>query len=321
MAKTRTGSEKRVEPSPPPEDDAIVKHPDFYFPDGSVVIIVENTAFRIHKYVLARHSEIFNGMWDVPQPPTSDMYDGCPSVKLTDSKTDFIDVMRVMYDVFYFDALRADAKLKDLINFISGILRVSTKYNMVAIRKKCISVMQGAFPSTLATCDIVLSKKYEYVPSEVVRIIPLARETNVPVVLPWAFYLCGHISVEGIMTNTVLSWRDKALCLAGKDRLWEAQKTLTHEFLMHFKPAPGCNSACQSRFSCGITWRDTEALRLNPHPLEEYKDWGTFPFQLCPKCLSAMKLQHKEGREKVWEMLPVIFELGTWDDIVREQNC
>ena len=191
---------------------------------------------------------------------------------------------------------------------------------MVTIRKKCISVMQEAFPSTLATCDTVLSRKYEYVPSEVVRIIPLARETNVPIVLPWAFYLCGHIPVDGIMTNSVLSWRDKALCLAGKDRLWEAQKTLTHEFLMHLKPAIGCNSGCQARFSCGITWRDTEALRLNPHPLEEYKDWS-FPFQICSKCLSAMKLQHKEGREKVWEKLPAIFELGTWDEIAREQNC
>jgi hypothetical protein len=222
--------------------------------------------------------------------------------------------------ISYFDTLRADSKLKDLINFISGILRISTKYNLVAIRKKCISVLQEAFPSTLATCDAVLSRKYEYIPSEVVRIIPLARETNVPVVLPWAFYLCGHISVDGIMTNSVLSWRDKALCLAGKDRLWEAQKTLTHEFLMHFKPSPGCNSGCTAHAS-GITWRDTEALRLNPHPLEEYRDWGKFPFQLCSKCLTSMKLQHKEGREKVWEMLPVIFELGTWDEIAEEQNC
>lgn len=81
------------------DDDTIVKHPDFYFPDGSVVIIVENTAFRIHKYVLARHSEIFNGMWDVPQPIMSDMFDGCPTVKLEDSKTDFVSVMRVMYDI------------------------------------------------------------------------------------------------------------------------------------------------------------------------------------------------------------------------------
>ena len=103
MTKARTATGKCLEPPPSSgstgDDEAIVKHPDFYFPDGSVVIIVENTAFRIHKYVLARHSEVFNGMWDVPQPSTFDMYDGCPTVKLVDSKADFIDVMKVMYDV------------------------------------------------------------------------------------------------------------------------------------------------------------------------------------------------------------------------------
>lgn len=250
------------------------------------------------------------------------MFDGCPTVRLGDSKTDFVDVMRVIYDIFYFDNLRADSRLKDLINFVSGILRISTKYGMVSIRKKCISILQEAFPSTLATCETVLSRKYEYVPGEVVRIIPLARETNLPMVLPWAFYLCAHISVNEVMTNSVLSWRDKALCLAGKERLWEAQKALTHQFLMQFKPLAGCTSGCQTRYSCGVTWRDTEVLRLEPHPLAEYKDWGTFPSQqVCPKCLSAMKLQHKEGREKVWEMLPGIFELGTWDLITKDQNC
>jgi hypothetical protein len=104
MAKTKSGAGKCAEPIADGytgDDEVIVRHPDFYFPDGSVVIILDKTAFRIHKYVLARHSEVFNGMWDIPQPPMSDsdMYDGCPTVKLTDSKADFIEVMKVMYDI------------------------------------------------------------------------------------------------------------------------------------------------------------------------------------------------------------------------------
>ena len=76
----------------------ILRHPEFYFSDGSVVIIVERTAFRVHQSVLARHSDVFNDMWDVPQPNRSDTYDGCPMVSLSDSVTDFVDVMRVIYD-------------------------------------------------------------------------------------------------------------------------------------------------------------------------------------------------------------------------------
>ena len=81
-------------PEPP-----IVRHHEFYFSDGSVVIIVERTAFRVHQSILARHSEIFSGLWEVPQPSRMEIYDGCPSVHLSgDSVDDFVDVMRVLYD-------------------------------------------------------------------------------------------------------------------------------------------------------------------------------------------------------------------------------
>jgi hypothetical protein len=76
----------------------IVRHPDFYLPDGSVVLILEGTALRIHQSVLARHSEVFNGMWDVPQPSSYENYDGCPCVHLSDSLDDFVEIVKVLYD-------------------------------------------------------------------------------------------------------------------------------------------------------------------------------------------------------------------------------
>jgi hypothetical protein len=79
----------------------IVRHPDFYFSDGSVVMILEGTALRIHQSVLARHSEVFNGMWDVPQPSSSEKYDGCPCVHMSDSLGDFVEVAKVLYDPLY----------------------------------------------------------------------------------------------------------------------------------------------------------------------------------------------------------------------------
>jgi len=286
------------------------------------VVIVENTAFRIHQSVLGRHSDVFHELWDIPQPKKMDTYDGCPKVDLHgDSVTDFVDVMRVLYDAFssHFDKIKPDTNLSTLITFISGILRISTKYGMHQLRNKCIAIIQDKFPSTLKGCDDVLSRGIQYVPSEIVRIIPLARETTVPKVLPWAFYLCAHISVDEILANSVLDWRDKALCLAGKERLWEMQKTLTHSFLLDFKQAPGCSTGCHARVPRALKLNDIESLRINPHPLEEYTDWKSLT--VCNKCLQAVETQHKEGREKVWQMLPSIFHLGTWDDICKDQSC
>ncbi|KAF8149053.1 hypothetical protein B0H34DRAFT_734667 [Crassisporium funariophilum] len=301
--------------------DPIVRHPEFYFPDGSVVLIVERTAFRVHQSVLARHSEVFNGMWDVPQPPQVDMYDGCPTVWLTDSKNDFTDVMRVLYDAFYFDKLKPDSPLTTLIAFISGLLRISTKYDMQQLRQKCISIIQDKFPSTLAGCDMVLSRQYKYIPAEIVRVIPLARETNVATVLPWAFYLCAQIGVDDILKDPVLSWRDKALCLAGKEFLWEAQKSNTHKFLLEFNQALDCPHNCHRSVASNstMTWQNAEIMRITPHPLEEYVDWKDV--RVCRKCLDMVMLQHRIGREKVWEKLPSYFQLGTWDDIIKDQSC
>jgi len=88
-------SKQVMVPEPP-----VVRHHEFYFSDGSVVIIVERTAFRIHQSILARHSEVFNTLWEVPQPPSVDVYDGCPAVYLSgDAVDDFVDVMRVIYDI------------------------------------------------------------------------------------------------------------------------------------------------------------------------------------------------------------------------------
>ncbi|KAF9557088.1 hypothetical protein CPC08DRAFT_736881 [Agrocybe pediades] len=291
----------------------------FYFSDGSVVIIIENTAFRVHQSLLARHSEVFNGMWGVPQPQQAEKYDGCPCVDLQDSVNDFVDVLRVIYDAFHFDKIKPDTSLSALITFIAGILRISTKYSMQALRNKCISIIQDKFPSTLRGCDDVLARGIQYVPSEIVRIIPLARETTVPKVLPWAFYLCAHISVDEILANSVLSWSDKALCLAGKERLWAMQKTMTHSFLLDFKQAPACTTGCQGRMPRNLKLADIESLRINPHPLEEYTDWKTL--MICVKCQAMAEAQHREGREKVWQALPTLFHLGTWDEIFKDQAC
>lgn len=201
---------------------------------------------------------------------------------------------------------------------MSGILRISTKYNLVRLRRKCISVLQTKFPSTLAECDALLSSGYKYVSSTIVRAIPLARETNVPQILPWAFYIATNINAGALLDDPILSWRDKALCLAGKDLLWQSQKTKTHSFIFELLRAPGCLYNCQPRLPQAMNWRRTEELRANPHPLQEYDDWEAL--KVCVRCLEAVQMQHQAGREKVWDELPKIFQLGSWDEIQRDQN-
>ncbi|KAG6916681.1 hypothetical protein DXG01_005802 [Tephrocybe rancida] len=291
---------------------------NFWYNDGSIVLIVANTAFRVHQSILSQHSSVFADLFTVPQPVDGkDAVDGCLLVHLQDNLEDFTEVIKAIYQPLYFDQLPPEADLRKLLNFVSGILKISTKYDILFIREKCISILRAKFPTTLHGCDALVSSGYQYTATTVVRAIPLARETNVPALLPWAFYISTNIDPDPLLADPVLSWRDKALCLAGKTLLWERQKADTHRFLFEFTKAPDCRHGCGLRLQM-MSWKHMEELRKKPHPLHEYDDWDTH--QVCGACLAHVQAEHARGREKVWNDLPKIFHLGTWEEIHAEQN-
>lgn len=89
-----------------------MRHPDFWFNDGSVVLVVQNTMFRVHKTFLSRNSPVFRDMFSLPQPPSSmaplgsdspqvkmiDEIEGCPVVRLHDSSDDVSNFLYALYD-------------------------------------------------------------------------------------------------------------------------------------------------------------------------------------------------------------------------------
>ncbi|KIJ97691.1 hypothetical protein K443DRAFT_630675, partial [Laccaria amethystina LaAM-08-1] len=197
----------------------LTRHRKFYFLDGSVIIIIDVSAFKVHQSVLSRHSDVFAGMWGVSQPRGIPDIDGCPTAELQDNVSDFTDTLKsltvpiqrpCLYPILtYFDNLPPNADLTTLLTFLSGI---TTKCNMQQLRNKCIALLCQKFPSTLSGCAVI-AQQYQYTPSTTVRLIPLARETNIPEVLPWAYYICTQMSIPDLLINPILSWQDKA---AGK---------------------------------------------------------------------------------------------------------
>lgn len=79
---------------------SVVRSPGLWFDDGSIVIQVEDTQFRVHRSMLSKYSVIFRDMFTVPQPPASDeeaMVEGCLVVQLQDSAHDWVIVLQAMY--------------------------------------------------------------------------------------------------------------------------------------------------------------------------------------------------------------------------------
>lgn len=74
-----------------------------WFDDGNIILVTDETptAFRVHRGVLARHSEMFQGMFDVPQPSAignSQTIYGCPVVRMYDLPNELAHLIKALYD-------------------------------------------------------------------------------------------------------------------------------------------------------------------------------------------------------------------------------
>lgn len=85
----------------------LVQDLDLWMADGNVVIAVaDNTSnetimrgFKCHCGVLAKHSQIFEGMFSIPaSSDAGDLYDGLPLVALPDAYVDVKTFLRLLYD-------------------------------------------------------------------------------------------------------------------------------------------------------------------------------------------------------------------------------
>lgn len=64
------------------DDSEVQKDEEVWLPDGNVVVVCRNTAFRLHKSVLARHSEVFRDLFTLPEAGVDEYMEDCPVVHL-----------------------------------------------------------------------------------------------------------------------------------------------------------------------------------------------------------------------------------------------
>jgi hypothetical protein len=208
---------------------------------------------------------------------------------------------------------------------VSGILRLSTKYYFQNLRQKSIDILKRKMPTSslsdmdtiFGTCVSLKGSRYLEITAPIrMRIVNLARETNVPELLPFAFYLCARLDSDLILKGTstdVLSWVDKAICFAGRDKLLHAQRTLTYSSFVDFKGSPSCvfyPTMCSSVLPVKTrrTWE--RRVFVNVLALEPCTP-TSFALQACAPCVKQAMLQHWDGRKQLWDMLPGIFQLGS----------
>ncbi|KIY46861.1 hypothetical protein FISHEDRAFT_46406 [Fistulina hepatica ATCC 64428] len=289
----------------------------FWFHDGTLIIHAEDTMFRVHSGVLSKHSSFFDGMIGSASPDAGMQIDGCPVVDVTDPLDEWDMLLSVLYDPLRLLTLDQIGVSERAIKILR-LLLISTKYEFSSFRARALHVLESFFPTTLDAAPGL------FFPLErpVVAVLMRLRSSNASIFLPYFFYRLSRVE-EGYLLElpeNMLSWQDKAVLLAGRLQVQHHMRLTSFQFLFESKPVPECTckySSPRPRFP--PIRRDI----LNGGGLADMTGFigrlGNAGF--CESCVRAFQTSHKEGRQALWDMLPGLFRLGTWEDLRADQTA
>ncbi|KAL1752185.1 hypothetical protein FB107DRAFT_293344 [Schizophyllum commune] len=140
-----------------PEAAPLTHDPDLWFKDGNLVVQVTPRLFRLHRGILASHSNFFRDMVQFPESSEQDMYDEVPLVVLHDDDArDVVHFFKAIYVFHYF--LPPPAKTTFAI--LEGVLRLSHKYDAPMLRRCALQHLSVTFVTDLAKMRHDLCRTY-----------------------------------------------------------------------------------------------------------------------------------------------------------------
>ncbi|KAJ7065857.1 hypothetical protein C8F01DRAFT_1352060 [Mycena amicta] len=178
---------------------------NLWFSDGNIVLVASSVAFKVHRGQLRRHSEVFDDLFSIPQPPEQDLLDGCPWVEVYDCPTDVLYFLTALYDGLYFKTPQSSD-----FPVIAGVLRLSSKYLVEHLRQRCMARLEAEWPSTLAVWDsreqAATDALGHYAPRVIymhpIHVIDLALQLNLPSLFPAAMYDLARYGPSKIIAGT-----------------------------------------------------------------------------------------------------------------------
>ncbi|KZV65197.1 hypothetical protein PENSPDRAFT_690124 [Peniophora sp. CONT] len=320
---------RRVDDGETQSSDNITRHEKLWFDDGNIVLRCSQTDFRVHRSLLALHSEVLRDMFVVASPGEH-AEDDVPVVSLSD---DPVKIARFL-SFFYYHEENLDA-----IGPLLDLFEISSKYIVPLIREKCLAVLHRAFPPTLSEYQDAseLHAKLGVFFEDALRCHTLATAQGLVLLLPAIRLLClkhyanmahqedfdQHRSWPSYLPQSLhidlLTWSRKLFLL----KRVKLDKHI-QEFLSD--PERDKNYHCARHLAIAFLSYTNEMFQ-DLGDLRYENDLDIFPEHtfaadlarhqegICSTCLSQWKEKEKEGRREVWEEVPNCFSLGTWEEL------
>ncbi|KAI0652473.1 hypothetical protein C8Q79DRAFT_1005665 [Trametes meyenii] len=310
------------------------KDDEFWFEDGNVVLVLESSAFRVHRGVLSRHSETFRNLFSIPQPKDVDdieTLDECPVVRLQDSLHDFKHLLQAFYDGM---TAQIPAEASARFSVLAALLRLSHKYEIEHIMEATSALLKPMFPndlpSLLKRCTLGRSHTVKFAPGQEIEAVNLFRQCERPEMLLVALYWCtgldihvllhGYTRADGSIEH--LSTSDLERCFVAREKLERRSAKFNREQLDSgdsrrptCRGTAKCNSALRSLWTCAEVAMREAQLPDSESSMRLYfakaigDPTSLLMFGLCRECVHYVKGMNAVFDEQLWRDLPGILDL------------
>ncbi|KJA19709.1 hypothetical protein HYPSUDRAFT_69051 [Hypholoma sublateritium FD-334 SS-4] len=196
----------------------------FWFDDGSVVLQVESTRFRVHRSILANYSPVFDDLFKVPQPEgdKSDWVDGCPTVCMSGDTTDDWDSVLS----FIYKPSSLPTKWPD-VRKLAGMMRLGKKYQLDDIFQEALTRLEDQFPQELDadhSTDCISDELHSWIESNFEDIACIGEEMALWGILPFTYYLAVSVDAnipEFLLSHPNLSYNSVRSVTYGSSAMWK----------------------------------------------------------------------------------------------------
>ncbi|KAI0737102.1 hypothetical protein C8Q80DRAFT_1214675 [Daedaleopsis nitida] len=304
----------------------VTKDQHVWLSDGNVVVISHQTAFRVHKSILAHHSEAFRDLFTLPESDVDEVMDGCPVVHLdSDEPADLRHLFLVVCcgKNYYHEK---DEILPVKFDILAGLIRLAHKYAIPSVLNDALARLKKHFPVDLAAWQDAKTRSQYVVatPKDSITAIQLACLTNTLSILPTAYLACYGAMTDGqvpLDTSFALDLPTIVEIMRGVENVigYAANRLL---YLTVVVPS----AACKTPHVCMVTCRTlagahqfgevTAYDRMACHAaLRPIADWFLKhpTAQLCKACTAGMQRYDREQIDDTWNKLPGMFGLDVED--------
>ncbi|KAM5539176.1 hypothetical protein V8D89_007049 [Ganoderma adspersum] len=312
---------KRARPDGPAVD---TKDDEFWYIDGTVVIRVHKTLFRVHASRLARYCLYFQKLFEAcDSTGQHEIIDGCPvyHVPAELSANEFKDVLRALDTPLEFAASPPTQSLAISL-LTASVHLVSPRVQDLAHRRLCERWDAARPPSP----DPLDARKW----SMAAYMVALARRHGVPGVLKRAFYELASSAAfwEAVRTNSEsvrLPWKDVGMLYEARIALGKMWREWIMETEVKKEVGGGAGAAkeyrCTRYLGCAnrTSWRDRVAehgllekgamdpLRYNVVRCAKEAFQGDYPW--CQSCKAEKEETWRTKCVEWWGALDSLFGL------------